>query len=476
MQKNYQKVLDKILPKIKPKKSEENKLLELAKRTLEITREKAKKYHAKVILAGSVTRNTWLPGKKEFDIFILFPLDLPENKLEEYGLLIGKEVIKELKGKYSVEYAQHPYSSGLVGGVDIDIVPCYEVESADKIKSAVDRTPFHVRYIEKNLSLTLSDDVRLLKQFLTANKIYGADAKTQGFSGYVCELLIIRYSGFLEVIKATNNWKPGEVIDLENYYKKEEYHQLRKKFKNVPLILIDPTDKNRNAASALSIENFLKFKKLTKEFLDKPNAQHFSEKRSFPITNKELIQIHSNRKTELLLIKFTPPNVVPDILWPQLRKFAERLQNILEETKYEFKILRRDVYTNEKDLAIVLLETEVFKLPHIQKRIGPSVFDLKDAARFLEKYKKPITGPFVEDGNWVVEVKRKFITIHEKLVDTLKKNTDTLKSKGVPNFIAEQIPKGFEVISDNKKVLNLIKKDKNFGVFLKKYFEKESLI
>jgi len=475
MQNSYQKILTRVLPKIKPKKSDEKRLSNLAQNTLEITKEKAKKYNAKAILAGSITRDTWLPGKREFDVFVLFSPDLPENKLEEHGLLIGREAIKQLKGKFSVEYAQHPYASGLVEGVDIDIVPCYEVESAEKIKSAVDRTPFHVRYIEKNLPLPLSDEVRLLKQFLTANKIYGADAKTEGYSGYVCELLTIRYGGFPEVLKAVSNWKPSEIIDLENYYKKEDYSQLRKNFKNHPLILIDPTDKNRNTTSPVSVESFLRFKKLAKEFLDNPSEKYFSEKKSPSITSRELKQRQAQRKTELILVKFTPPKVVPDILWPQLRRFAERLQDILEETKYEFKVLRRDVYSNEKDLAVVLLEMEVNRLPHVQKRIGPSAFDLNDSQRFLEKYKNTLVGPFVENVNWVVEVKRKFITAHEKLADSLKKNNEILKAKGVPNYIAEQLTKGFEIVS-NKKIVKLIKKDKNFGVFLKKYFEKESLI
>lgn len=469
-----EKVLSNVLKKIKPKPREEKKLVGLAQKTLEITREKAKKYQAKAILAGSITRDTWLPGKREFDVFILFSPDLPENKLEENGLLIGREVIKQLKGKFSVEYAQHPYGSGLVQGVDIDIVPCYEVESAEKIKSAVDRTPFHVKYIEKNLPLTLSDEVRLLKQFLTANKIYGADAKTEGFSGYVCELLTIRYGGFVEVLKDVSKWNAGEAIDLENYYKKEEYTQLRKNFKNQPLILIDPTDRNRNTTAPASVETFLRFRKLAKEFLDKPSEKFFSEKKSQPITTRELAQKLSQRKTELLIIKFTPPKVVPDILWPQLRRFAERLQEILEETKYEFKVLRRGIYSNENDLAVVLLEMEVSRLPHVQKRVGPSIFDSNDSARFLGKYNKPLTGPFVEGVNWVVEVKRKFITAHEKLVNSLKKNSEILKAKGIPNYIAEQLVKGFEVVNE-EKANQMAKKDKGFGIFLRKYFEKEKL-
>lgn len=471
---NYEKVLKTVLKKIKPKPTEENKLNKLAKKTLEITQEIARKYQAKAILAGSLTRSTWLPGKREFDIFILFNPNLPEEKLEENGLAIGKEVIKQLKGKSSVEYAQHPYTSGKVNGIDIDIVPCYEVESAEKIKSAVDRTPFHVRYIEKKLPLKLSDQVRLLKQFLTANQLYGADAKTQGFSGYVCELLIINYGGFVEVLKDASNWIPGQFADLEYYYRENDYTSLRKKFKNESLILIDPTDRNRNTASALSPENFLKFRKLAKEFLRKPDMKYFSQEKPQPIKSNGLNKLFSQRKTEFILVKFKPPKIVPDILYPQMRKFAERLKNILEETKYEFKVLRQDVYTDEKNTAIALLEMEIWNLPSIQKRTGPGIFDYNDSKRFLEKYKKPITGPFVEDGKWVVEIKREFTAAHQKLVDTLKNNSKILKAKGIPNYIADQLPKGFEVISDKKKIQKLAK-DKKFGVFLKNYFFKESL-
>ncbi|MEM5805637.1 MAG: hypothetical protein QXM85_00360, partial [Candidatus Aenigmatarchaeota archaeon] len=264
-------------------------------------------------------------------------------------------------------------------------------------------------------------------------------------------------------------------IDVENYYKKEEYKQLHKIFKNQPLILIDPTDRNRNTTAPVTVESFLRFRKLAREFLKKPSERFFSEKKSQPITIRELNRILSQRKTDLILVKFTPPKVVPDILWPQLRRFGERLKEILEETKYEFRVLRSGVYSNGKDLAIVLLEMEVNKLPHVQKRVGPSVFDINDSARFLKKYSKPLVGPFVEGINWVVEVKRKFITAHEKLVDTLNKSSDILRAKGIPNYIADQLVKGFNVISENKKILKLVQKDKEFGVFLRNYFQKEKL-
>lgn len=474
---SYSKILSNVLKKIKPSNEERKKLNSVLRKCLKVAKKEAKKFKAKPMIAGSVTRDTWLPGKKEFDIFILFPPKMTVKQLEKKGLEIGKKIIKELKGSFRIEYAQHPYVSGNVEGIEIDIVPCFDVKTTENLKSAVDRTPFHVKYLQKNLPLRLSDQVRLLKQFLTANKIYGADAKTEGFSGYVCELLIIKYKNFLNVLKQAIGWRPGEIIDLEKFYKKEDLPKLKKMFPKQILILIDPTDKNRNTAAALSVENFFKFKKLAKEFLENPREEMFFERETKPISEKELIEKLLERKTELILIKFYPPSVVPDVLWPQLRRFAERLESILEETKYEFKVLRRDCYTNEKDLAVVLFEMEVFSLPAVQKKIGPEVFDFDDSKRFLEKYKQlAINGPFIEGKNWVVEVKRKFMTAREKLFDSLSVDINILQAKGIPNHIAEQISKGFEILSDTERIIELVNKDRDFGVFLRKYFEKESLV
>ncbi|MDI6826023.1 MAG: CCA tRNA nucleotidyltransferase [Candidatus Aenigmarchaeota archaeon] len=475
MPKNYDKVLKEVLKMIRPSKEQSERLKNLSKKVLDITNKEAKKVNAEAIIAGSLTRDTWLPDKNEFDIFIIFPKTLPVEKLEEWGLKLGKAIIKKLKGKWKIEYAQHPYVRGMVGNTQIDIVPCYKMEPGEKIKSAVDRTPFHVEYLDNHLSKELSDDVRLLKQFCNANKVYGADAKTEGFSGYVCELLVIKYGKFIDVLKNVTKWKPGDVIDIENYYTEKDHQKLRKQLKGQVLILIDPTDKMRNAAAAVSAESFFKLKKVTSEFLTKPSKELFFEKKFEPITEHELILTQIRRRTELLLVTFKPPKVVPDILWPQLRRFAERLEGILKE--YEFDVLRKDVYTNEKDLALVLLEMQVSKLPSVDKRIGPIVFDLDDSERFIKKYKgHSVAGPFIEKNFWCVEVKRKFVTAREKLLDSLNEKEDILKEKGIPNYIAEQIAKKFDIISESDKIMKLVKKDNDFGVFMRKYFEKESLV
>jgi tRNA nucleotidyltransferase (CCA-adding enzyme) len=434
----------------------------------------AAKHNAYAIIAGSLTRNTWLPGKTEFDIFILFPKDMARDKMEKAGLEIGKLTVKILKGKHRIEYAEHPYVCGHMKGYHTDIVPCFDIKSTEHLKSSVDRTPFHVRYIEKNFPLELSNEARLLKQFCTAQKVYGADSKTEGFSGYVCELLTIKYGSFLNALKAAAGWHAGYIIDIENFYKKGDYGELKKRFKHQPLILIDPTDAKRNTAAAVSPRSFQTLCSAAREFLDKPSEKMFFPKKKKPLKLSELKKLQKKRDAEMILIKFKSPKVVPDILWPQLRRFAHRIEAILKD--HEFDVLRKGVYTNESDLVVVLLEMESCVLPSVRKHVGPSIFDESGSKNFVKKYKgRAVAGPFVEGQYWVVELNRKFRTAEEQLKSSLGDSVKILKAKGIPSHIATSIAKKYTLVTDTNKIIAISKKDKNFGIFLRDYFEKGSL-
>ena len=469
-----ERVLKRVLKRIVPTPAEKRRMERRAEKVLKIVNKEAAKHNAYAIIAGSLTRDTWLPDKTEFDVFILFPEDTPREKMEKDGLAIGKTAVKTLKGKHQIEYAEHPYVCGHMKSYHTDIVPCYEIKDTEQLKSSVDRTPFHVRYIEKNLPLELSDQVRLLKQFCTAQKIYGADAKTEGFSGYVCELLLIKYGSFLGVLEAAAGWHAGYIIDIQSFYNKEDYQTLRKRYVRQSLILIDPTDANRNAGAAISPQSFQMFRSAARKFLEKPSETTFFPGKKKPLRLSELKKLQKKRDTKLILIKFKPPKIVPDILWPQLRRFAQRIGAILKEN--EFVVMRKDVYTNEKDIAVVLLEMESCLLPAVRKHIGPNIFDDSGSKNFIKKYKdRAINGPFVQGQFWVVELDRKFRTAKDKITDSLNDSLKILKAKGIPSHIATSISKRYTLVTDPKRIIALAKKDKNFGIFLRDYFEKESL-
>ncbi len=468
-----EQIFEKVLKKIVPKPEEARKIKAISERVLDKSNELAKDYNAEAILAGSLTRETWLPNKNEIDVFILFPKNINKKQLEEYGLKLGKQIIESLKGKWVVEYAQHPYIRGNINNISIDIVPCYKLEKDERIISAVDRTQFHVKYLNEKLPKEAGNQVRLLKQFLKANGLYGADAKTQGFSGYLCELLIIYYKSFSKLLEAVKEWKVKQIIDIENQWKKDEYNQIKKKFKDEVLIVIDPVDKERNVASAVSAYNFFKFKKLVNEFLTKPSESFFFPKKKRPLTAKEFDKTIKQRGTDIIAIFFESPKIVPDILWPQLRKATKRLESILKE--YEFSVLKSGCWSDEKKIAVIILEMQVSRLPQIDKIIGPWVFDEKNAKNFAEKHKNDaIAGPYIEDNYWVVEVYRRWTSAKIKLVDSLGEDEKILIAKGIPNFIAQQLSKSFKIIGTGE--LKKYLKNEEFAIFLRDYFEKENLM
>ncbi|HOV68648.1 MAG TPA: nucleotidyltransferase domain-containing protein, partial [Methanoregulaceae archaeon] len=99
------------------------------------------------MVVGSAARGTWVRGDRDLDLFLLFPPGMDRDSLEREGLALARKIALEFGDGYREKYAEHPYINATVDGIDVDLVPCYRVDSASGIKSAVDRTPFHTRYI-----------------------------------------------------------------------------------------------------------------------------------------------------------------------------------------------------------------------------------------------------------------------------------------------------------------------------------------
>ena len=211
-------LLEEALKRVKPTLHERDKLEEFCELVVEKLREKG--YGAE--LEGSLAKDTWVSGNHDVDIFMFFEKSVGREELEKTGLEVGKKVIKELGGKPEIAYAEHPYARAKIGNFDLDIVPCYRVESAGELQCAVDRTPFHTEYVQRHMTEEEKGQVRLLKQFMKGVGIYSAKEKVRGFSGYLCELLILKYGSFKKLLRAAKDWEYGTVIDLEKYYKSKK--------------------------------------------------------------------------------------------------------------------------------------------------------------------------------------------------------------------------------------------------------------
>ena len=98
--------------------------------------------------------------------------------------------------------------------IQLRLYPCYKIEDASQKLSAVDRTPLHTKYVKENLKENQKSDVRLFKQFLRGISCYGAEAEIEGFSGYLCEILVIKYKNFKGLIENASKWKDLSLIHI----------------------------------------------------------------------------------------------------------------------------------------------------------------------------------------------------------------------------------------------------------------------
>ncbi|MBI5553989.1 MAG: CCA tRNA nucleotidyltransferase, partial [Candidatus Diapherotrites archaeon] len=388
-------LLSRVLSKIKPSPKEIARQQEFARALMrKIKKENA---HVNVVLAGSLARNTHLKGANDIDIFILFASGTPPAKFEKEGLRIGEAVFK---GKpYEKAYSQHPYIRGELEGFRVEIVPCYEIENPQLLQSAVDRTPFHTQYLANKLSEPQKDEVRLLKAFLKGMDAYGAELRTRSMPGYLTELLIVEYGSFESALQTIANWKKNQFILLD---KTLSAASISKKF-DCPLIVVDPVDPSRNVASAVSLNQMARMVAAARAFLKKPGEQFFF---SHHRPRLSLSQVKSMlKKEELLAVELKyPASEIADTVWGQLKRLTKRLSRALEEN--DFTLIRASEWTDESKRVLLVFELESLTLQKSRKKTGPEVFETEHGERFLAANPKPLSGPRIEEGRWVLETTR----------------------------------------------------------------------
>ncbi len=445
-----------VLKKIRPSEKEKLEVDEFLLNLKEIARIYSNKYNAKPMICGSVGKGTWLSKNYDIDLFIVFPKNLPREKLESIGLDIGEKIINELGGSFIIKYAEHPYLRGKVSNYDIDIVPCYEMKFGEKIHSAVDRSTLHTLYMIEKLNDKKRDEILLLKKFSKSIGVYGSDAKTEGISGYILEILVTKFGTFENVLKFFSNSNFGEIVDVENYWNGKVPKKL---IDGYPLVVIDPTDKYRNASAALNSQNFYLIKKYSKEFLNNPSEKFFfiNEKKLLSSDIKKI----KNRGTYFLGIISKRPDIIDDVIYPQLRRTSSRIESILE--KHNFHVVRKLSWAGDKKMMI-FLEVECKKLSNIEKRIGPCIFSKVHTRQFLSKYKDDVV--YIEGKNWIVEKKREFTDPKDLLKSIISFDYKDMIEIGIASHIAESFCNA--KILDEEKLWKFIKE--NLSKEIRKFY------
>ncbi len=367
-----------------------------------------------IVPVGSITRDTWLPGKTDLDIFVLFKWSFPEERLGEDLINLAKEAF----GRYTLRYSAHPYARVELSGFEIEVVPAYKVEEAMELKTPVDRSPLHAKFLEERMSADLAREARLLKAFVKGIGAYGAEVRVEGFSGYLCELLVLYYGSFLEVIRAAVEWEEPVVIDMTK--KLGSIEEARRLFPN-PLIVIDPVDPRRNVASALSRTQFYRFKAAAKAFLKDPSENFFFEKKAKLPDRKTIQDLIDERGTYLVTVLFNGLDEAPDTLWTQAKSAARKLKNLLKNR--DFPIIHVDGFTNESSSVLILIETPSRKIPPLEVREGPEV-GRPGESDFIKKHlglDDTISGPFISGNRWIVLKRRKCNEVKAVIEDIVRR-------------------------------------------------------
>ncbi len=397
-----------VLKKITPSPEEKKQIEDIIKSLkIEVMSEiKKTKIPITIELVGSIAKDTFIRNAVDIDLFLLFPPSVPRETLEEKGLAIGRAILEEQEECF----AEHPYVRGLFKGYKTELVPCYKIETASQKLSAVDRTPLHTRYIEEHLEESQKKDVRLFKQFLKGIGCYGAEAEIEGFSGYLCEIMVLKYGTFQQLIEQVQQWEYGEKLALD-----EKVHL---DF-TTPLIFIDPVDAERNVASAVSNEKFNQLIKACQEYRKNPRLTFFFPKTLQPWSVQDIRREIDTK--DFIGVRFPKPDIIPENLYPQIRKAVRVIRELCEQ--YGFTIVNTTFSVEKKNVYIVL-QPQTMIIPKTVLHTGPPVALKKNADDFLTKWldnPRTIKKPYEKDKRWYVEIEREYTEIRQLLEDQVRR-------------------------------------------------------
>lgn len=418
-------VIAKALSLCEPTKSEASKLTKIAQEAKRLVENRVASLDevVDVIFGGSFAKGTWLRGDADIDIFVKIKPSVSVERFEVLGKSIGQEALKKHKPK--LRYSDHPYVEAFVRGIRVNVVPCYNVEQG-KWQGAADRSPFHTEYISSNFDDEKRMQARLLKKFFKGVGIYGAEISTGGFSGYVSEVLVLKYGSFENVLRAAADMQDRQVIAAGDYDS-----DIVKGFRS-PVIIIDPVDSRRNLGTAISPESVGRFVLAARAFLASPSLQFFREKNKHA---KASAKLYPN----VLVVEFTHKERSPDIIWGQLKRSLKAMAKQLEIA--DFIVLRSSCITDEKTSAALAFLLESITLPPYTKRKGPEVFRRKDTVSFISdtKNKKPLV-------TWVDREMRVAMLVDRKATDARQFARSLLLDRIENSGVAK------DLIADRKKL------------------------
>jgi tRNA nucleotidyltransferase (CCA-adding enzyme) len=457
------KITDKVLKLIKPTVKDLEKLQSIEKKIKDEIYSYKIPQIVDVKTGGSFAKGTNLKKDMDIDIFILIDKDTNEHEFEKIALDVG---FKCLKGYHPItRYSEHPYVEGFVflnnnnkEHVKLNVVPCYSVEKGDW-KSPADRSQYHTEYMKKMLKSEQKNQIRILKAFLKGIGIYGAELSIAGLSGYVTEVLVLKYGNFKNVIEnIAMIKKKGELIAINN----TTNNKIPEKFQS-PIIIIDPIDSNRNLGTAISSESLSRFIFGARAFLKNPSLELFNINRYNDMINFErILQNVSQLLPYILVLEFKYKKRSSDIIWGQLKKLTRSLVQRLNDK--EFVVLKSECYIYNTNSAKLFFLLKFNKLSPFLTKSGPSIFMEKEVFQFLKKNKEKSSVIWIGEDMILYCLKKREST---DAIKFLERSIGLERSNlGIPKGLINDLGNGFKIYKINKNRLKNIDNQRVIHDFL----------
>lgn len=361
--------------KLKIIKEEVNAFLKVIKIVL-----KKDKIKADIFLGGSYAKQT-LMRKDNYDIDVYLRFD---KKYEDISKLLER-IIKQCKVKFikvhgSRDYFQIQKDNGLL----FEIIPVRKIKKPNEAENVTDLSYLHVNYVKREINNKIRNEILLMKAFCVANNCYGAESYVRGFSGYAIECLLIHYRTFNKTLKELCKSEEKLFIDGSKYYrnKNEISIQMNESKQKSPVVLVDPTFKERNVLSALSEETFRKFQKVASNYLKSPGAKYFELK---VLDLGKLEGKADKNKGQLLKIDLETHKQAGDIAGAKLVKASNYIEDNLKKF---FDILNKEFQYDEAQNA------ELYLIVKPKKEVvltGPPIEMEKHAGVFKKAHKHTYT-------------------------------------------------------------------------------------
>lgn len=386
----------------------------------------------RVEVEGSVAKDTWIGRDRDVDVFIIFPRGTTKETIKGAGIELAKA---GSGGTWKLAYAEHPYVEGCIEGCTVDIVPSVEAEEGDELTTTVDRTPMHTKYIKSVLDSKKKDEVRLLKQFMKGIEVYGAELRIGGFSGYLCELLIVKYESVENAISAAASWGDRAVVDTRGHYE----NGLALEAFDSPLIVIDPVDRRRNVAAAVTAKSYSTFVSASRRFMKDPSIDFFEHVHKVPEVDELLAAIKDCGSSYLAVVTGCP-RVPSDILWGEIKRSLSKISKLLAQNG--FPVNDTAAWSDENEKVVLMFELDRAEIGEAKLHDGPRVALASEEESFIAKYldsERVIAGPYIRDDRWYVELRRKYGTAKAAIEGELPK----IK---LSDDVDEQVKKGFIVL------------------------------